>query len=507
MKAVILAGGSGVRFRPLTFSKPKPMLPLLNKPLVEHILDYIIGHGITEVCITTNYRREQIINSLGLEYKGVKLSYPFEEEPLGTAGSVKNIQNLLDETFVVIQGDTISDIDISSLVRDHHYNAGLVTIATTTVDDPWNYGVVETEDGGRIKRFHEKPQANECATNQINTGLYVVEPEALDMIPEKTFYDFAKDLFPKLVERGSIYASKSDGFWADVGRIDGYNKAKEWLMGRINTRIPDSMILDGSIEGQVYFGENVIVKRGARIVGPVVIGDNSVIDSGSTIMPFSSVGNNLTMRANTLVEGAVLFENSIIGAGNRIQNSLLAEDCVLGADSSIQANVLIGSSCMLEKNVSVIEGSRIWPNTFLPQNSTVSGTLRSFIPKDEVYNDPLWSLRTVTPDEAFYFNKLDGSHILFTGFRARSLLEFSETLKNVEDRSLEYHLRGDVNDFRRWSNQVLGDMRLADSMERIKAEFLNAGQNKTFLRSSMAELASKRLDELVVLVSKTKLYK
>ncbi|MCX6694704.1 MAG: hypothetical protein NTU61_00190, partial [Candidatus Altiarchaeota archaeon] len=325
--------------------------------------------------------------------------------------------------------------------------------------------------------------------------------------PEKQFFDFAKDLFPILVTRGSIYASSMEGFWVDVGRIDGYLKAKKWLMDRITERIPYSSIVDATLEGNVHIGENVVIKRGSKIVGPVTVGDNVVIDADSTIMPYSSIGNGVTVRGGTVVDGAVLFENNVLGANSVVENSMIAEDCILGADSRIQSDVLIGSHCLLEQNVSVIQGSRLWPNTFVIQNSLISGTLRSFIPRDEVYNDPLWSLRTLTSEEAFYFNRWDGNQIIYTGFRARSLLEFCEVAKQVDVSSIEYHLRRDVKDFRRWASHVLGDVRLSEEMEKVKREFVETSFNKEVLRNRIIDSTNARLDELVLLVNKTKLYK
>ena len=470
MKAVLLAGGFGTRMRPLTFSKPKPLLPLLNRPVTAHILDHLKEHGVTEVAITTNYLREQIEAYFGRQYRGMLLSYPVEDEPLGTAGCVKNIEGWLNDTFIVMQGDTITDIDLTDLVRRHKSRGGLATISAKRVDDPWNYGVMEVADGGLIGQFQEKPLMNECRTNLANTGIYVLEPAALDYVPERTFYDFSKDLFPTLLDRQCLFAEPTESFWVDVGRPEGYTAAKKWLMSKIETEMPDSAEFGGVLDGKAVFGRNTSIGGHTQIFGPVIVGDGVTVEKGCVIGPYTVLGSGVTVREYSVLNGAVLFEGVNMGSGEEVSNSFIAEGCSIGAGGVIQSDVMIGGNCRLEGNVSVINGSRIWPNMDISENTMVSGTLRRFVQMHEVRDDPRWSMRMVDPDEAFYFNKLEGNHVSYTGRRALSLLEFSNMLKDVEPSSVEYHMRHDVNDFSQWIERIISDQHLAGVFEDIKKE-------------------------------------
>ncbi len=495
MKAVILAGGFGTRLRPLTFTRPKPLLPLLNKPIIAHILEHLSRHGVTEAAITTNYLREKIHEFFGDEYAGVKLTCPVEEQPLGTAGSVKNIQDYFDDTFIVMQGDTVTDMDLTALLTQHRYYSGLATVGAVTVEDPWNYGVMELRDDGRIKQFYEKPMVDECIINLVNTGVYVMEPEALDHVPPATFYDFSKDLFPVLLERHSLFASVEDCFWVDTGRPGGYNTAKRWLMSKMESSIHDTASVGGRIEGPVVLGEGVELGARTHLLGPVMLGDNVKVEGDCVLGPYTVLGPHTEVRGYTLLSSAVLYEHNVVGSGNEIMNSVIAEGCRIGAGDRIQSDVLIGGGCLLHENVSVANGSRIWPNMVIDCNTMVNGTLRRFVPANEVRSEPRWTLRSLTPEEAFYFNKNEGNHVSYTGLRARSLWEFNNTLKQVELSSLDHHLRSDVNDFSVWLEKVICDVKLARDFENIKRGY--DSMDKRAVRHRMIDSATERLEQLL----------
>lgn len=468
MKAVVLAGGLGTRMRPLTFTKPKPMTPLVDKPVLEHIIDYLRIHGIDEVVVTTNYMRDQVREHFGHEHKGVKLYYPIEEQPLGTAGSVKNIQDRLDDTFVVIQGDNITDIDLTRVIREHKKYSGTCTITLQEVRDPWNYGVVELHENMRVKRFYEKPKMEECFSNLINTGLYVMEPSVLDYMPADTFFDFSRDLFPILLTEESIYGVVDNSFWIDVGQPVGYMKAMDWILSKAKQSISDSSVVAGEIQDNVVIGENVRIVGNSRIVGPVIIGDNTTVEEDCVIGPASCIGPNSLVKAGTAVSHASIFENTTIGGGANIKNCLIAEYCVLGSETTVQSNSLVGSNCRFGRSVFVSEGSRVWPNIQLSKNAIVSGTIKQFIQVSPGQDSPTWGLRTLSPEEAFYFNMSKDHHVIYTGHRARSITEFRDILKSVDARSIDYHFREDVNDFSEWTRLILSDRNLADRIHEIK---------------------------------------
>jgi mannose-1-phosphate guanylyltransferase len=289
--AVILAGGYGTRLRPLTFNMPKALIPLVNKPVIDYILDYLVVHGLREFVITTNYLREQTIEYLNSSRADLKIAYPEEPSPLGTAGSVKNAG--ITDTLVIIQGDNITEIDLGKLMTFHKAHDGLVTIALLPVPDPSLYGIAEIEATGMIRNFKEKPAPSECFSNLANTGLYILEPEAMEYIPKGSAFDFSKNLFPLLVEQEAVYGCMVNGFWTDVGSLEGYMEASRWILEKKGFECADTAELeDSEIQGNVVVGDYVTIKNSV-IRGPAVIGNhasvlnsklyNSVIFSGATV--------------------------------------------------------------------------------------------------------------------------------------------------------------------------------------------------------------------------------
>ncbi len=478
MKAIILAGGTGTRFRPLTFTKPKPMLPLLNRPILHYIIQYLRGHGLTDIYLTTNYLKDQIMKYFGdgSSY-GVNLFYPVEENPLGTAGSVKNIKNL-DDTIVVIQGDNITDIDLGRLINFHKNSGGLCTIAVMSVNDPWHYGIVELEDIGKVKRFCEKPPLGNCFSNLINTGVYVLEPKALKFIPENREFDFAKDMFPILLEKGSLYGCVVDGFWTDVGKVDGYIRALEWMLEKNKIGIS--------------IGENVEIGKNVEIIEPIVIGNDTVIEN-NCIVGGTVIGNGCKIKENSDLRNSILFENSIIGNGSILKDCIVAEGCVSSSRLEINQNSIVGPNCNIGINVRITPDSRIWPNIHISQNSIVSGNIMKFFRMSESKGDPKWYLRRVLSGEAFYFNTSKNNHVSYTGFRANTLIDFSNILERVEIQSLHYHLRGNINDFEQWVRLVIGDAVLAWDFQKIKNEMLFADE----LRKKLIEKTRVRVNDLI----------
>ncbi|MCG2808338.1 MAG: NDP-sugar synthase, partial [Coriobacteriia bacterium] len=225
MKAVVMAGGEGTRLRPLTSLRPKPMVPIVNQPVMEHIIGLVKHHGITEVVATLAFMPQVIEDYFGSgEEWGVDISYALEDTPLGTAGSVKNAQKLIgDETFVVISGDALTDIDLTAVIEFHKEKGGPVTIALMAVPDPLDFGVVITDEDGRVERFLEKPTWGQVFSDMINTGIYVMEPEVFKYIPDDRPFDFSSELFPLLMKEGfDLYGCPVDGYWCDVGSAESY---------------------------------------------------------------------------------------------------------------------------------------------------------------------------------------------------------------------------------------------------------------------------------------------
>lgn len=323
-KAVILAGGYGTRLRPLTFTTPKVMIPLVNKPVIGYIVDYLAGYGLMDLVITTNYHREQTINYLSRR-KDLEISYPEEPLPLGTAGSVKNAG--ITDTTLIIQGDNITEINIRKVMKFHEAHGGLVTIALLPVPDPSLYGIAEIESNGRIRKFREKPSPGECFSNLANTGLYIIESEAMDYVPEGSAFDFSKDLFPILVAKKEVYGCVVDGFWTDVGSIEGYMEASRWILEKKGFECADTAeIEDTEVQGNVAIGEYAVIKE-SLIRGPAVIGNHAELIKSK--MHDSVVFPRVNLSETTL-------NNSVIGEDTAIKKAEIM-DSILGARCEIKA--------------------------------------------------------------------------------------------------------------------------------------------------------------------------
>ena len=229
MKAVIMAGGEGTRLRPLTCNLPKPMVPIVHKPMMEHILNLLKAHSIHEIASTLWYLPQDVMDYFGDGSQfGVSMEYFVEEEPLGTAGSVKNAEDFLNETFVVVSGDSLTDIDLSKAVAFHRERNAVATLVLTRVANPLNYGIVITGEDGRIRQFLEKPSWSEVFSDTVNTGIYVLEPEVLQEFAKGQNVDFSRDLFPKLLAKEApIYGYIADGYWSDVGNLEVYRQAQQ----------------------------------------------------------------------------------------------------------------------------------------------------------------------------------------------------------------------------------------------------------------------------------------
>src|SRR5205085_2102962 len=255
VRAVVMAGGEGTRLRPLTSNQPKPMVPIVGKPCMEHIIELLREHGFDEVIITVAFLPQAIRSYFGDgESLGVSIEYSVEESPLGTAGSVRLASDKLGETVLVISGDALCDIDLTKLVEFHREKDAAVTIGLKSVENPLEFGIVVTDEEGRIERFLEKPSWSQVFSDTINTGIYVLEPEVLRHVPTDRPYDFSKELFPLLLEMGRpIYGFSMDGYWQDIGNLDQYRQANfDALEERVGLAISGIRL-----RGNIWLGEGV----------------------------------------------------------------------------------------------------------------------------------------------------------------------------------------------------------------------------------------------------------
>jgi mannose-1-phosphate guanylyltransferase len=358
MKAVILAGGQATRLLPLTCNIPKAMVPVLNIPFLEHVIRYLSEHQIKHVTLAQSHLAQAIESyfSDGSQL-GVKLNYVVEDTPLGTAGAVKNAERYLDETFLVLNGDIFTDLDITAMIDFHQKRRAKATIALTPVDDPTSYGLVETDAEGRITQFLEKPDWSQVTTNMINAGTYVLEPEILAQIPPQANFSFERELFPLLLDQGEpIYAYPSSAYWIDIGTPEKYLQLhRDLLNGKSSQYAPAS-------PGEVVLGGQSYIHPTTQIKGPVMIGSNCTIGDKVRLTGPIVIGHGCQILPEAVIEESIIWQNARLGQHVNLKNSIVADNCCLNADNTIEDsilgdNVTVASGCKLEP------GSKIWPGT------------------------------------------------------------------------------------------------------------------------------------------------
>lgn len=373
MKAVIMAGGAGSRLRPMTIERPKPMIPIVNKPVLGHILDLLKRHNITEVIITVQYLADLIQDFFGDgSGLGMQIHYSVEETPLGTAGSVKNARHLLDGSFVVISGDALTNIDLTKLIDYHRHKETLATITVYKLADPVDYGVINLNYDGQITRFQEKPSRGLVMSDYVNTGIYVLEPEILDYFDPGVPFDFATDLFPLVHNQGQpLYGYVAEGYWCDVGNISEYMRATaEALEGRVegldlgrylgngiwtgkDIKIAD----DAHIEGPVYLGNAVQIKNGVTIYGPAVIRDYTVVDNEAR------------------VERSIIWRNCYIGERVQISGAVVMRQCSLKDHASVFEGAVLGDGAIIGEGAVIHPNVKIWPGKEVEPGAIVNSSI------------------------------------------------------------------------------------------------------------------------------------
>jgi len=358
MKAVILSGGLGTRLRPLTINKPKTMVPVLNIPFLEYVIRRLRQHNVSEVVLALNYLPQTIKDYFGSGSRfGIKLNYIIEESPLGTAGAVKNAERFLNESFLVLNGDIFTDLDLTAMMDFHSLKKAKVTIALTPVDDPTSYGLVETDAHGRVTRFLEKPSWSQVTTNMINAGTYILEPEVLSSIPPQTRFSFEREVFPPLLEQGEpIYAYPSDCYWMDIGTPEKYTQLnKDLLNGRSNQYHSDT---------QIVTGEQDNIHQTAQITGSVVLGDNCTIGQKTKLSGPVVIDSDCRISEGAIVEDSIIWSAVDIEAGATIRRSIIAKNCLLGAGSVVEDSIL-------GDNVTVADGYKLEPNSRIQPGTRV----------------------------------------------------------------------------------------------------------------------------------------
>ncbi|MFL5924743.1 MAG: sugar phosphate nucleotidyltransferase [Gaiellaceae bacterium] len=359
MKAVVMAGGEGTRLRPLTSNQPKPMVPIVGKPCMEHILELLREHDLDDVIVTVAFMPQAIRSYFGNgDNVGVTIEYSVEESPLGTAGSVRLASGRLEETFLVISGDALCDVDLTELIRFHREKEAAVTIGLKSVENPLEFGIVVTDEEGRIERFLEKPSWSQVFSDTINTGIYVLEPEVLRHVPTDRPYDFSKELFPLLLEMGRpLYGYVFDDYWQDIGNLDQFRQANfDALEERVQLNIPGIRL-----RGNVWLGEGVEVDDLDAIEGPAYLGNYCRVAPDATVGPYSVLGSSVTLLERARTERSVIDAATHIGRSARIEGAVVGRACDIRAHAHVQEGAAIGDEVTLGAQSAVQPHVRIYP--------------------------------------------------------------------------------------------------------------------------------------------------
>jgi mannose-1-phosphate guanylyltransferase/phosphomannomutase len=369
-----MAGGEGTRLRPMTANQPKPMLPVVNRPIMEHVLRLLRKHGLTETVVTVQFLASMVRNYFGDgEDFGMSLQYATEETPLGTAGSVKNAEDALrDEPFLVISGDALTDIDLSDLIAFHKDNDALVTVALARVPDPLEFGIVIVDDNGKIQRFLEKPTWGQVFSDTVNTGIYVMEPEVLDHVAAGQVVDWSADVFPKLLESGApLYGWIADGYWEDVGSLESYVKAQaDVLTGKVDVEIAGFEVSPG-----IWVADGAEVDPDAVLTGPLCVGDYAKIEAGAQLREFTVVGSNVIVKEGAFLHRAIVHNNVYIGRGATLRGCVVGKNTDVMSQSRIEEGAIVGDECVIEPDSYVSAGVKVYPFKTIEAGAVVNASV------------------------------------------------------------------------------------------------------------------------------------
>lgn len=372
MTGIIMAGGFGTRLKPLTCNIPKPMVPMANQPMMAHVINLLKNHNIREIISLLYHQPQKITSYFGDGSKAnVEMAYIRSDGDYGTAGSVRKAASFINERFLVISGDVLTDINLSEAIEFHISKKALATLVLARVKNPLPFGIVITSEDGRIKRFLEKPSWGQVFSDTINTGIYILEPEIFDFIPSKTFYDFSKDLFPKLLQNGEpIYGFIGKGYWKDVGDLNEYQNANfDIIHHEVNLAIAGNQEKEN-----IWIGENCEISRDAILHPPVVIGNNCRI-SGKVRLSNSIIGDNVTIGESSEISNSILWDQVIIGKNVYLNWDTVATGSHIMDNAYIMENVFISEGCSVGKRAHVRANVKIWPDKIVDDGAVLTNSL------------------------------------------------------------------------------------------------------------------------------------
>lgn len=360
MQALILAGGEGRRLRPLTLTVPKPVLPLVGRPLVSYMLEWLLRHGVRDVILACGFMAAGVRDVLGDgSALGIGLRYLEEPQPLGTAGALKFAEELLDDRFVMLNGDLLTDIDLTAELRQHEHTGAQATIALIEVADPSAYGLVRCRPDGSVQEFVEKPLPEQIDTNRVNAGAYILERDVLDTIASGTNVSIERDVFPALVGSG-LFGYEANGYWLDLGTPERYLQATfDILEGNVITDV-----------GRKLSESGMALLDGARIDGKVLapawVASDCVVAERAVVGARTVLGRGVFVGEGSRVESSVLLDGVRVGAGSTVSHSIVGADVVIGERCRIEGDVVIGEGVRIGPDNVVAAGARIFPGVELP---------------------------------------------------------------------------------------------------------------------------------------------
>ncbi len=373
MKAVIMAGGEGTRLRPLTSNQPKPMMPIANRPMMEHVVELLKRHGFDDIVVTVAFQANAIRTYFGNGSEfGVRMVYATEENPLGTAGSVRNAMDELHEPFLVISGDVVTDIDLAAVVDFHLERKGLATIALKAMENPLEFGIVIARDDGSIERFLEKPSWGQVFSDTINTGIYVLQPEIFEHIEAGKPVDFSADVFPRLLDEGvPLFGYVAEGYWEDVGTLDAYIKAhQDVLDAQVGLDIPGFRLGDG-----IWLGEGSEIDPAATVDGPAIIGDYSRVEAGARLAEYTVLGSNVRVGPDCFIERSVVHDNVYLGPGVRLRGAVVGRSSDLRRGARMEEGVVLGDECFVGEHAVINPGVKVYPFKTVEHGAIVNSSI------------------------------------------------------------------------------------------------------------------------------------
>lgn len=369
MIAVVMAGGHGTRLHPLTCLQPKPMLPIFGRPLLLNILEKLKHHGFRRVVMALHYRPEAIIEYFndGADW-GLQISYALEEKPLGTAGSVRHAGLDLGETVLVVSSDLLFSFDFDSALNFHRQKGAMVTMLLLPYQtEPWDFGIAALDRDGRVIRYLEKPAVpQDIFSNLINTGIYILEPEALNLIPPYTFFDFSRDLFPLLLKKAlPFFGYVAEGYWCDLGTMELYRQAHELAFaGKMGILIPGEEIAPG-----VWAEQGTKIAAGSVLHPPLFLGARSCLEEGAVAGPAAVIGAGTVLGRSTSVVRSILGRDNRIGEQTVLADTVLADANIIEEQCCLQDGVVLGGHCRVAAHSTLRRNVKVWPRHHLPAYS------------------------------------------------------------------------------------------------------------------------------------------